>query len=214
VQRVLAFIVLLVAVACVGATLWLAWIDPARGRELLASSGVASFAPLVVLGVLALAALLLAGLRRSHLALGAVLGAGWLIAGWWVFPQMNADRSARQFIAQLERIADPARELGLLAYHEHFLLHLRRPTINFGHRRFREGDAEIDDAAAWLAERPGRQLLVSEQMMEPCFTAAAAQEVGESSRGRWHLVESAPDPACSARGDPSRAIAYTPASRP
>jgi 4-amino-4-deoxy-L-arabinose transferase-like glycosyltransferase len=212
VQRVLASIALLVAVACLGGTLWLGWVDPARGRELLVDSGVASLAPLVVLGVIALAALVVAGQRRSHLALGAVLAAGWLIAGWWVFPQMNADRSARQFIAQLERIADPARELGLLAYHEHFLLHLQRPSVNFGHRRFREDDAEIHDAAAWLAGRPGRQLLVSERMMDPCFTGAAAQVVGESSRGLWYLVESVPAPACSARGDVARAIAYTPAS--
>lgn len=213
VQRALACIVVLVAVASLGGTLWLGWVDPARGRELLVDSGVSNLAPLVVLGVIALAALVIAGQRRSHLALGAVLTAGWLIAGWWVFPQMNADRSARQFIAQLERIADPARELGLLAYHEHFLLHLQRPTVNFGHRRFREGDAEIHDAAAWLAGRPGRQLLVSERMMEPCFTGAAAQVVGESSRGLWYLVTTAPAPICSARGDAARAIAYTPASR-
>jgi hypothetical protein len=111
-------------------------------------------------------------------------------------------------------MADPLRPLGLLAYHEHFLLQLQRPTINFGHRRFREGDAEQYDAAAWLAQQAGRQLLVPERMLEPCFAAAASvRAVGESSRGLWYLIEGMPAPDCMGRGDAARAIAYAPPGR-
>lgn len=214
VQRLLAAFVAVLGLGCLGLVAWFTWIDPAGGAALLRSGGVRSFAPLIVLGVVALAALLGSGLRRSHLAVAAMLGTGWLIAGWWVFPQLDAARSARAFIARLEQLADPARELGLLAYHEHFLWHLQRPTVNFGHRRFREAETEIDDAAAWLAARPGRQLLVSQRMLEPCFAPAASRvEVGDSSRGLWYLVEGMPLPACSARGDAARAIDYVPVRR-
>jgi hypothetical protein len=104
--------------------------------------------------------------------------------------------------------------LGLLAYHEHFLWQLRRPIVNFGHRRFREGEKELHDAAAWLAARPGRQLLVPERMLRPCFGAGAGvREVGDSSRGLWYLVEGMPQAVCSAQGNPARAIQYLPAVR-
>jgi hypothetical protein len=140
-----------------------------------------------------------------------MLGSGWLIAGWWVFPQMDAVRSARDFIARLEQMAHPARELGLLAYHEHFLWHLQRDSVNFGHRRFREQEEEIHDAAAWLAAVPGRQLLVPERMLEPCFsTSSEVREVGDSSRGLWYLVQGIPQADCISGGDAGRAITHVP----
>jgi 4-amino-4-deoxy-L-arabinose transferase-like glycosyltransferase len=213
VQATLAALAAIVGLACVGATIWLAWIDPPRGQALLQSADVASLAPLAVLGTTTLLAVAVARWRRAHLAVAAMLAAGWLIAGWWVFPQMDGVRSARGFIARLEQLADPARELGLLAYHEHFLWHLQRPAVNFGHRRFREGDAEVHDAAAWLAADARRQLLVPQRMLEPCFGRAAVREVGDSSRGLWYLVEGSPDSACSVRGNPARAIIYTPPRR-
>jgi 4-amino-4-deoxy-L-arabinose transferase-like glycosyltransferase len=214
-QRALAALVLLVGFACLGGSVWLGLVDAPRGRALLADSGVASLAPLVALGVVAIALLAWARLPRAPLALAGTLASGWLIAGWWVFPQMDGDRSARDFIQRVEAAADPARELGLLAYHEHFLLHLTRPTVNFGHRRFREGDREALDAAAWLAAGQGRQLLVSERMLAPCFLAiGSVRDVGESSRGRWYVVEGQPDPGCAARGDASRAIHYDPRHPP
>ncbi len=197
--------------ACAGATLWFGLINPARGEALLARGGVASFAPLVVLGVLALTALLVWGRGRAQYALAATLATGWLIAGLWIFPQMDGERSARNFIARLEQLAAPDRELGLLAYHEHFLWQMRRPSVNFGNQRFREGNQEAFDAAAWLSEAPGRQLLVPEAMRGVCFAhMARVENVGKSSRGQWYLVEGQPDATCVARGDAGRALYYQP----
>lgn len=211
VRRSLSALVLLVAAVSLGAAVWFSWLRPEEGARLLAGSGVAGFGPLLVLGTCALALLAVLGIRRAHMALAGTLAAGWLLAGWWIFPQMDGDRSARDFIRRLEAMADPRCELGLLAYHEHFLWHLGRPTVNFGHRRFREGDAETFDAAAWLAQSPDRQLLVNEKMLAPCFAGAAmVREVGESSRGRWYLVQGTPSPECVSRGDARRAIHYVP----
>jgi hypothetical protein len=210
VQRLLVAFAALLAAACAAALSWFGLIDPERGQALLDRAGVAGFAPLLLLGLITLAALMWWGRGRAQCAVAAALAAGWLIAGLWVFPQMDGERSARNFIARVEQAADPARELGLLAYHEHFLRQLRRPTVNFGHRRFREGDQEAFDAAAWLAAQPGRQLLVPEAMRAPCFTPARATDMGRSSRGHWYLVQGAPDPACVARGDAGRALYYAP----
>jgi hypothetical protein len=211
VQRMCLAFAALIAAICMGVLLWAHFIDAESGQALLVRGGLSSFAPLVLLGSITLASLLWWGRGRAQCAVVAALTAGWLIAALWVFPQMDGERSARNFIARVEQAADPSRELGLLAYHEHFLWQLRRPTVNFGHRRFREGEQEAFDASAWLATRSGRQLLVPEAMLSPCFAkAASVQDLGKSSRGHWYLVQGQPDPACVARGDAGRALYYAP----
>ncbi|HXR51988.1 MAG TPA: hypothetical protein VN762_07595, partial [Steroidobacteraceae bacterium] len=211
VQWTLAAFASLVVVLCLAGWGYLTWVDPQRGAQLLQEGGIASFAPLLCLGALGVAALLLFQLKRAHLALLSVLVAGWQVFGWWISPAIDGARSARDFIAQLERMASPQRELGLLAYHEHFLWQLRRPSVNFGHRRFREGDAEMYDAAAWLAASPQRQLLVPERMLQPCFHATGdVRLVGESSRGDWYLVSGEPAADCARRGNAGYVFHYAP----
>lgn len=210
VRRTAAVLVALLATICAGAVLWLGFIDPARGSVLLAEGGISSLAPLGLLCLVGVASLAW-WWRRPHCALLATLCAAWLIAGWWVFPQMDGRRSARDFITRLEAAADPSRQLGLLAYHENFLWQLHRPSVNFGHRRFREGNREAWDAAAWLAAAPDRQLLVPEEMVSPCFTIAAGKlDVGVASSRHWYLVWDPPAPECARRGDAGRALFYSP----
>jgi len=211
VQWLLGALVGLVIAACGGFIAWIRFIDPVRGAALLASGGVAGIAPLGVLALIALAGLLAWGRGRAQYALAGTLAAAWLLAGLWVFPQMDATRSARAFIARLEQLAAPQLPLGLLAYHEHFLWQLQRPTVNFGNRRFREGDQEAFDAAAWLSAATDRQLLVPAAMLSPCFSAAASvQDVGEVSAGEWYLVRGQPRQDCVARGNAGRALYYRP----
>jgi 4-amino-4-deoxy-L-arabinose transferase-like glycosyltransferase len=209
VQRMAVVLVALVAASCAAALVWLRFIDPARGDAVLADGGVASLMPLAVLCLVAVASLA-AWHRHAHLALAGTLFAGWLIAGWWVFPQMDGRRSARDFIVRLEQVASPSQPLGLLAYHENFLWQLRRPSVNFGHRRFREGDRESLDAAAWLAAAPDRQLLVPEEMVSPCFTAPSKQDIGIASGRHWYLVQGAPQADCVRQGDAGRALYHAP----
>ena len=65
--------------------------------------------------------------------------------------------------------------------------------------------------AVELSAENGRQLLVPERMLAPCFSAARSlREVGESSRGSWYLVEGIPDAGCVSGGDATRAIQYRP----
>jgi 4-amino-4-deoxy-L-arabinose transferase-like glycosyltransferase len=214
VQRILLGFTAMIAVASAGAYGWFTVLDPQQGAQLLAESGIASFMPLAVVALVATIAALMFRLQRAWLAVFSTLAAMWVITGLWVMPQMDGQRSARDFIARLEALAAPDRELGLLAYHEHFLLNLSRPSVNFGHRRFREGRAEEMDAAAWLAADPSRQLLVQEETLDPCFSPTGHQQlVGDSSRGNWFLVAGKPDPACVSRGNANYNFRYTPPAR-
>jgi 4-amino-4-deoxy-L-arabinose transferase-like glycosyltransferase len=211
VQRMLLGFVGFIAALCIAGYFWLTLGDAEQGAALLADGGLASFGPLAAIATAAIIAMAIFRGSRAHLALLSTLTAAWLVLGFWVFPQMDGSRSARDFIARVEALAVPDRELGLLAYHEHFLWHLQRPTVNFGHRRFREGDAETFDAAAWLAAAPSRQLLVPERMLQPCFSGAATvRRVGESSRGDWFLVSGLPAADCAARGNSQYSFRYAP----
>jgi hypothetical protein len=134
------------------------------------------------------------------------------MAGLWVMPQLDAERSDGAFTARVAATADPARPLGLVEYRETFLWHLRRPSYNFGHRRFREGEQELYDAAAWLAQDPDRQLLVPEPGRARCFADADARSVGETGRRTWWIVSGRPDSGCASRGDGRRAILYVPST--
>jgi len=86
--------------------------------------------------------------------------------------------------------------------------------VNFGHARWREWRDEAADAAAWLAQRPGRALLVPDHVRAECFGKASSVELGRANRDTWFLVSGAADQACVARGDAGRAIHYSPPMLP
>ena len=151
----------------------------------------------------------LAALRwRPVLAWPAVLAC--LTVAWGVggAPALNGARSGADFIRAVQTQVPPQRELGLLAYKEQFLLYLERPTVNFGHARWKEGAAETFDAARWLAAAPGRVLLAPESRLEPCFRPSPRQAAGTTSRERWWLLSAPVDPDCVRQGSDQRVIEY------
>jgi len=98
-----------------------------------------------------------------------------------------------------------------VAYKEQFLLYLKGPTVNFGHRRWREGEVEGYDASAWLGAGPDRVLLVPGEFLKPCFDAARDLRVaGRASGDDWYLVRGTVNPDCASKGDADRAIGYDP----
>jgi 4-amino-4-deoxy-L-arabinose transferase-like glycosyltransferase len=138
--------------------------------------------------------------RRGFLAFGSVIATALLIVSFWVNPQLNDARSGESFVARIEQAADPQHELGLVAFKEQYLLQARRPIVHFGHARWREGDQETADAALWLSERPGRQLVINDEARAACFSHAPTQSLGTANRSGWHLVREGADPSCVARG--------------
>ena len=76
---------------------------------------------------------------------------------------------------------------------------LGRPTYNFGHARWREWQAEAADAAAWLAERPGRAVLMNQALDGAVLQGGhGGGHSGRANQQHWYLVTGKPDPACAA----------------
>jgi len=169
--------------------------------------------PVLPLAIAALAgsvALVLLRVRDGWLAYAGVLAAILVTIGLVVGPRSDAVRSGRALIERVEEASAGFAELGLVGWREQFLLHLRRPSVNFGHARWREAEAEAADAAAWLADRAGRALLVERRMRDACFSQSDAIDLGGDPRYHWFLVSGLPDPHCVRRGDRARARLYLP----
>jgi hypothetical protein len=104
-------------------------------------------------------------------------------------------------------------ELGLVGAKEQYLLELPRPSVNFGHARWREKGQEAADAAAWFDAKPGRALLIDGKTLALCFAAAESREIGRANRQRWYLVTGGvADARCIERGDLRRARMYIPSN--
>jgi hypothetical protein len=172
-----------------------------------------SLQPLLPLGIMAVggaAAVWLLRERDGWLAYATTLGVLLATTGLVAYPRMDAARSGRAFMARVEEASAGTKDLGLVGAKEQYLLQLQRASTNFGHGRWREGAAEAEDAAAWLAERPGRALLVNDAALEACFMGATVTDLGRANRQQWFLVAGPADPGCIARGDRSRARLYVP----
>lgn len=206
-QRMVFALAGLVAAVAFGAAGY-ALVDPGIRAHVLERYGLDVVGPLALIGALGALACAVAGPRRGFAAWGATLAATLLVIGYWANPAMDAVRSGAAFARLVESATADVAELGLVGYKEQYLLQLRRPTVNFGHARWREHRAEAADAAAWLAQRPSRMLLADPEAIAACFTTAVTREVAVANRKRWFLVSGPADPHCVARGDARAARAY------
>lgn len=181
-----------------------------RAQAFIEESELRDAAPLLIFAAVSLGVWLASLWRRPLLAWPMVLASLTAVWGLLAAPQLNATRSASAFMASVQAQVEDHEELGLLAYKEQFLLHLRRETVNFGHRRWREGDAEAHDAALWLASGADRVLLVPDYFVDKCFADSVRTSLGESSRNEWFLVRGQPDERCAEQGNPAKVIRYAP----
>jgi hypothetical protein len=118
--------------------------------------------------------------------LAAFTFAAWQVAAWWVAPRLDPLRSGADLMAQAVRELPPGAELGLVDWKEQMLLHAGRPVVHFGFRR--EPQAELRDAAAWLAGSPQRRLLLPLANMAPCLDPQATRIVANRHREEWRLA--------------------------
>jgi 4-amino-4-deoxy-L-arabinose transferase-like glycosyltransferase len=202
----------LVAIAG-GAALYVLLRHDARA-DVIAGYGLDPLAPLVTIAVAGLASLALLRPSRGFAACGAVIAVTMVVTGFWINPGINASRSGASFVREVESQVAAPLELGLVAYKEQYLLEFARPTVNFGHRRWREGDREAADAAAWLEAAPGRILLIDKAALAACFDPGAARTVAEANGTTWYLVDRGASAVCVAKGDPAAARRYDPRHPP
>jgi 4-amino-4-deoxy-L-arabinose transferase-like glycosyltransferase len=184
--------------------------DAGRAGQVVETFGIDPVLPLIVIATCGALALAVFRVRDGWLAYAGVLGAVLVVTGFVVYPRIDAVRSGRAFTDRVEQASAGIAELALLGAKEQYLLELDRPSFNFGHARWRQWREEAADAAAWLAQDPGRAVLMNRRTMELCFGEAAAVELGRANQQHWFLVTGKPDPACAASGDPSSARLYSP----
>ncbi len=206
-RRVFAAVAWGIPVIAAVAAIYLLAAEDAR-LDVLAQYGVDARGPLIatVLSTLAVCAVLWRW--SAVLAYTGVLATALAVVGFLINPALNSTLSGKRFARSVEEAAAGHQELGLVAYKEQYLLWFTRPTINFGHARWRDADAEAADAAAWLAGAPGRALLVPGAVRDRCFGTAQATPLGNANRIDWYLVWGAADRACSAAGRASAARVY------
>jgi 4-amino-4-deoxy-L-arabinose transferase-like glycosyltransferase len=203
-----------VLASLIGALSVLGWIylaiRPDKLVDAIASYDIDPRAPLVAIAIAAMLVCGIARVSRGFIAYGGVVAVTLLIVSFWLNPLLNDARSGADFSARIERAADPRQELGLVAFKEQYVLNARREIVHFGHARWREAEQEMADAAAWLAGKPGRQLVINDEARAACFRDAPAQALGAANRSEWFLVKGGADPACVARGKPGAAHYYMP----
>jgi 4-amino-4-deoxy-L-arabinose transferase-like glycosyltransferase len=168
------------------------------------------FTPLVFFLLLSATAWILCAVRRPVLAWPAVFASLAVVVSYTVLPNMDGERSTRTFMKQVLAKVPQGTDFAVASYKEQFLLYLDRPIVNFGHARWREGNQETYDAAAWLNARPGRVLLLPESSIEPCFRQTLRREAGEASGDQWVLVSGKADETCAGKGRTDRTIFYQP----
>jgi len=199
----------LTAVVVIGAGYFV--FDAGAAARVVRDYGLHPVLPLALAGVLGLVSLALFRVRDGWLAYGGVLAGVLVTVGLIINPGIDEVRSGRAFMARVAQASADFAELGLVGAKEQYLLELRRPSVNFGHARWREREQEAADAAAWFAAGPGRALLVDENVRKLCFQDASAIELGRANNAEWSLVTGGEvDAQCIVRGDLRRARMYIP----
>jgi 4-amino-4-deoxy-L-arabinose transferase-like glycosyltransferase len=166
--------------------------------------------PLISFLVLGAAAWIVCAVRRPVLAWPAVFASLAVVVSYTVLPNLDGERSTQTFMQHVLAKVPKGTDLAVSSYKEQFLLYLDRPIVNFGHARWREGNQETYDAAAWLNARPGRVLLLPASSIEPCFRQTLRQDVGAASGDQWVLASGKADETCASQGRSDRAIDYRP----
>lgn len=210
-SRVLGFVLgcLLAAAVLLGAGYFA--FEPEAAAKVVREYGLAPVLPLALAGALGLISLAAFRVRDGWPAYAGVVAGVLVTVGLVINPGIDDVRSGRAFMHRVEQASAPFAELGLVGAKEQYLLELRRPSVNFGHARWREREQEAADAAAWFAARPGRALLVDENVRKMCFEGAQSIELGRANSAQWHLLTGGTaDSKCIERGELRRARIYFP----
>lgn len=128
------------------------------------------------------------GQPRGFAALCGAMTGLWLGYGWLLYPQLDAESSARGLTREVHARLPAGAELGLLSWKEQNLLQAEPGTVIFGFLSPRA--TQEQQAIDWLAAAPERRwLLVQKINLEACFDAEKAIKAGRSNRRDWYLVQ-------------------------
>lgn len=142
---------------------------------------------LSVFGVVSMAVILWARLRRVGTALVLVTALLWMTYGLGLAPALDADSSARKLMQRVGQRIGPQAQLAMVAWREQNLLQSDRPAVDFGFKR--SWQEQWAEAGPWLAEDPARRwVFVLDKAISPCVDRRGVVDIGRSNRNSWLLV--------------------------
>lgn len=152
---------------------------------------------LLAFGVISMAVILWARLRRVGVAAVLVTALLWMVYGFGLAPTLDADSSARKLMQRVGQRIGPQAQLGMVAWREQNLLRSDRPTVDFGFKN--SWQEQWAEAGPWLREDPARRwVFVLDKALSPCVDRARVVDIGRSNRNTWLLVPgSALTPDCA-----------------
>lgn len=149
---------------------------------------VAALAPgLLVLGLM-LSGIVWVMRKRAlfqQLALASVLA--WLFVSFWLWPTLNAHRTPRAIMQELERRVAPEVEVGMLEFKEQFLLFADRPLVHFSY--LAPLQRQEWNSWRWMRAEPTRVLLLPDDLALRCFDLTKKRVLGEAHRRSWVLLD-------------------------
>ncbi len=180
-------LVFLTSLILIGAALGI-FVRPEEVLKLEAEHGVKPWALLATFGIWGFALATWLRSRRGLSALVLFLWGGWMLFGWWAYPLFDAGRSATALMQRTAHSLKASDELGMIDWREQMILHADRPVTHFGFGG-KLDDRTLRSAAVWVAEAPGRRLMLPERRMAPCFDPQGAVDLGTAHRRHWRLVD-------------------------
>jgi hypothetical protein len=142
---------------------------------------------LLAFGVVSMAVILWARLRRVGVAAVMVTALLWMVYGFGLAPTLDADSSARKLMQRVGQRIGPQAQLAMVAWREQNLLQSDRPPVDFGFKN--SWQEQWAGAGPWLQEDPARRwVFVLDKAVSPCVDRTRAVDIGQSNRNRWVLV--------------------------
>ena len=152
---------------------------------------------ITAIGLVSLLVVVFTKVQKAPTGFAAIMALLWTGVYVLVYPQINDVRSGRVVINAVRTHMTHSETLGFADWKEQFLLQWDAPAVHFGYRR-RDDNGEVRDAAAWLSSETDRRLLLSGEMITPCFDRALLIGLGLAHRQQWYLAaQSSVLPACN-----------------
>lgn len=144
-------------------------------------------------------------LRRGVHALLASLAALWLAWGLGVAPLASDSVSAAELMREVDRIAGPGSEVGMVAWKEQNLLMSPRALQDFGFRR--DPAEQFERAVAWAGAAPQRRWIFARQVaVQACVDRSRVVVAGNANRWQWWMFRTdAVRPGCRLPAQPAQA---------
>lgn len=147
-------------------------------------------AGLQLLGVSALMIITVLVCRRRRILFGlsTAMLIFWVGLSTLVAPTLDATRSGRDLIRQIESQAAPQTEMGFVGWPEQFLLQWKGSLTHFGYRR-NDQASETIDSARWLSASSERRVVLPQEWLEPCFEPDEVVAIGRAHRRNWVIAD-------------------------